>query len=66
VWACVCRIQEGLVQVFGEVSSFFDMGLSFLNIGLDIVPKLLDKRMVNHKSLELKRLVAFGKSLCQF
>jgi len=53
------ELRRGLSKSFGEVSSFLDMGLSFLNIGLDIVPKLLDKRMVNHKSLELKRLIAF-------
>jgi hypothetical protein len=35
------------------------MGLGFLNIGLDIVPKLLDRRMGNHESLELKKLIAF-------
>jgi hypothetical protein len=48
-----------LSKSFGGVSSFLDMGLGFLNIGLDIVPRLLDKRMVYPKSLELKRLVAF-------
>jgi hypothetical protein len=53
------ELKRGLSKSFGEVSSFLDMGLSFLNIGLDIVPKLLDKRMVNPKCLELKRLVAF-------
>jgi hypothetical protein len=52
-------LRKGLSKSFGEVSSFLDMGLSFLNKGLDIVPKLLDKRMVDHKSLELKRLIAF-------
>jgi hypothetical protein len=34
------------------------MGLGFLNIGLDIAPKLLDKRMGNHESFEFKRLIA--------
>jgi hypothetical protein len=34
------------------------MGLGFLNIDLDIVLKLLDRRMGNHESLELKRLIA--------
>jgi hypothetical protein len=53
------ELKRGLSKSFGEVSSFLDMGLSFLSTGLDIFPKLLDKRMVNHKSLELKRLVAF-------
>jgi hypothetical protein len=52
-------LRKGFSKSFGQVSSFLDMGLSFLNIRLDIAPKLLDKRMVNHKSLELKRLVAF-------
>jgi hypothetical protein len=32
------------------------MGLAFLNIGLEIVPKLLDRRIDNH---ELKKLIAF-------
>jgi hypothetical protein len=31
------------------------MGLAFVNIGLEVVPKLLDRRMGNH---ELKRLIA--------
>jgi hypothetical protein len=33
--------------------------LGFLNIGLDIVSRLLDKRMGNHESFELKRIVAY-------
>jgi hypothetical protein len=33
------------------------MGMGFLNIDLDIVLKLLDKRMGNHESFELKRLI---------
>jgi len=53
------ELRRGLSKSFGEVSSFLDMGLNFLNMGLNIVPKLLHKRMVNHKSLELKTLVAF-------
>jgi hypothetical protein len=32
------------------------MGLAFLNIGLEIVAKLSDRRMGNH---ELKRLIAW-------
>jgi hypothetical protein len=31
------------------------MGLAFLNIDLEIVPKVLDKKMGNH---ELKQLIA--------
>jgi hypothetical protein len=47
-----------LSKSFGEISSFLNMGLGFLNIGLDIVPKLLDRRIGNHESLELKRFIA--------
>ncbi len=53
------ELRRGLSKSFGEVSSFLNMGLSFLNIVLDIVPKLLDKRIVNHKSLELKEAHCF-------
>jgi hypothetical protein len=51
-------LRRGLSKSFGEISSFLDMGLSFLNIGLEIVPKLLDRRMGKHESLKLKRLIA--------
>ncbi len=34
------------------------MGLGFLNIGLDIVLRLLDRKMGNHESLEFKTLIA--------
>jgi hypothetical protein len=34
------------------------MGLGFLNAGLDIVPKLLDRRMNNCEFLKLKRFIA--------
>jgi hypothetical protein len=34
------------------------MGLGFLNIGLDIVPRLLKRRMGDFESFELKKLVA--------
>jgi hypothetical protein len=45
---------------FGEISSYLNMGLSFLNIGLNIVPgRLLDSWMGNHESLEFKRLIVF-------
>jgi hypothetical protein len=33
------------------------MGLGFLNIGLDIVLGLLDRRMGNCESLEFKRFI---------
>ncbi len=51
--------RRGLSKSFGEISSFLNMALGFLNIGLDIVLKLLDRRMGNHESLELKRLTDF-------
>jgi len=52
-------IEEVFVQVFfREVSSFLDMGLGFSNIGLDIVPRLLKRRMGDFESFELKKLVA--------
>jgi hypothetical protein len=51
-------LRRGLFKSFGEISSFLNMGLGFLNIGLDIVLKLLDRRMRNHESLNLKRLIA--------
>jgi hypothetical protein len=51
-------LRRGLSKSFSEVPSFLNMGLGFLNIGLDIVPRLLDKRMGNHESFELKRIVA--------
>jgi hypothetical protein len=44
-----------LSKSFDEISSFFNMGLAFVNIGLEVVPKLLDRRMGDH---ELKRLIA--------
>jgi len=51
------RLRRGLSESFGEVPSF--LNTNFLNIGLDIVPKLLDKRMGNHESFELKRIIAY-------
>jgi hypothetical protein len=51
MWGWASLIEEGLFKCFGEISSFLNMGLGFLNIGLDIVPKLLDRRMNNHESL---------------
>jgi hypothetical protein len=36
------------------------MGLNFLNIDLDIVPKLLDRRMGNHESLEAHCFLVYG------
>jgi hypothetical protein len=59
-------LRRGLPKSFGEISSFLNMGLNFLNIGLDIVPKLLDRRMGNHKCFEFKRLLLLGKRLYQF
>jgi len=50
-------LKRGLSKSFGEVSSFLNMGLGFLNIGLDIIPRLLNRRMGDHESLELKRLI---------
>jgi hypothetical protein len=50
--------RRGLSKSFGEISSFLNMALGFLNIGLDIVLKLLDRRMGNHES-QLKRLTVF-------
>ncbi len=52
-------LKRGLSKSFGEVSSFLNMGLGFFNIGLDIVARFLDKRMGNHESFELKRIVAY-------
>jgi hypothetical protein len=43
-------LKWGFSKSFGEV-------LGFLNIGLDIVPGLLNRRMGDHESLELKRLI---------
>jgi hypothetical protein len=51
-------LRRGLPKPFGDISSFLNMGLGFLNIGLNIVPRFLDRRMGNHESLELKRLIA--------
>jgi hypothetical protein len=51
-------LRRGLSKSFDEISIFLNIGLGFLNIHLDIVPKLLDRRMGNHESLELKRLIA--------
>jgi hypothetical protein len=51
-------LKKGLFKSFGEISSFLNMGLSFLNIGLEIVPRLLDRKMGKHESLELKKLIA--------
>jgi hypothetical protein len=47
-----------LSKSFYEISSFLNTGLGFLDIGLNIAPKLLDRRMGNHESLEFKRLIA--------
>jgi len=52
-------LDRGLSKSFGEISNFLNMGLGFLNIGLDIVPRFLDKRMGNHESFELKKLCQF-------
>jgi hypothetical protein len=52
-------LRRGLSKSFGEISSFLNIGLGFSNIDLNIVPKLLDRRMGNHESLELKKLIAF-------
>jgi hypothetical protein len=50
-------LRRGLSKSFGEISSLLNMGLGFLNIGLDIVLELLDRRMGNHESLEFKRFI---------
>jgi hypothetical protein len=52
-------LRRGLSKSFGEVPSFLNTCLGFLKRGLDIVPRLLDKRMGNHKSFKLKRIVAY-------
>jgi hypothetical protein len=52
-------LKRGLSKSFGEISSFLNMGFNFLNIGLEIVPWLLDRRMMGkHESLELKKSIA--------
>jgi hypothetical protein len=43
VWAWLLGLRRGLSKSFGDISSFLEMGLGFLNVGLDIVPKLLDE-----------------------
>jgi hypothetical protein len=52
------QLRRGLSKSFGEISSFLNMGLGFLNKGLDIVPMFLDRRMGNSESFKFKRLIA--------
>jgi hypothetical protein len=51
-------LKRGLSKSFGEISSFLNMGFNFLNIGLEIVPWLLDRKIGKHESLELKKFLA--------
>jgi len=50
-----------LSKSFDEISSFLNMGLGFLNIGLDIVPRLLDKRMAIMNLLNSRGSLIRGK-----
>jgi hypothetical protein len=38
-------LRRGLSKSFGEITSFLNMGLGFLNISLNIVPEILDRRI---------------------
>jgi hypothetical protein len=51
-------LRRGLYKSFGDIPSFLNIGLGFLNIGLNIVPMFLDRRMDNHEfNHEFKRLI---------
>jgi hypothetical protein len=52
-------LKWGLSKSFSEVLGFLNMGLGFLNIFLHIVPMLLNSKMGDHESFELKRLIAY-------
>jgi hypothetical protein len=47
------------LNIGSRLLEFLMCGLGLLNIGFKIVPRLLDRRMSKHESLELKRLIAF-------